>query len=263
MAEAGLFGISIPREYGGLGWSMEEQVRLTLEFTRASLVYRSRFSTVIGLCSQGLVDHGTREQKYSLLPSMAAGDKITAFGLTEPGAGSDAGSLTTTARRDRKEWVINGRKRFITNAAWADLLFIFARTEGGESEAGGISTFLVPRDVPGVRTRCAETMNGHAEAPVGEISLDDVRVPDSALVGGIEGTGMTMALRGINHARLHVAATAVGQATRMLEETVAHVSVREQFGEPLAELGVVQDCLGDCYAQLEAGRALTLEAAKA
>ncbi|MCD1286066.1 MULTISPECIES: acyl-CoA dehydrogenase family protein [unclassified Brevibacterium] len=255
MIDAGLFGISIPRKSGGLGWSMEEQVRLTLEFTRASLVYRSRFSTVIGLCSQGLIDHGTQEQQESLLPSMAAGETVTAFGLTEPEAGSDAQSLQTRAVRVGDEWLLNGSKRFITNAAWADLLFIFART------TEGISTFLVPRDTPGVSTRAADTMNGHAEAPVGEIELAEVRVPDSALVGGVEGNGMQMALRGINHARLHVAATAVGQAARMLEETAHHVNSRHQFGGSLAELGVVQDSLGACFAQLEAGRALTLEAA--
>lgn len=264
MAEAGLFGISIPREYGGLNWSMEEQVKLTLEFTRASLVFRSRFSTVIGLCSQGLIDYGTAEQKSSLLPAMAAGESVTAFGLTEPEAGSDAQSLETTATKERDEWVLNGCKRFITNAAWADQLFIFARSQrtNEQTDSGGISAFLVPRETVGVSTRAAEVMNGHAEAPVGEIHLDNVHVPAEALLGGVEGTGMKMALRGINHARLHVAATAVGQATRMLEETTAHVNSRTQFGSSLSELGVVQDSLGDCFSQLEAGRALVLEAAR-
>lgn len=256
MANLGLFGISLPRELGGLDWSMEEQVKLTMEFTRASAVYRSRFSTVIGLCSQGLLDFGTSDQKAKWLPSMAAGETVTAFGLTEPGAGSDAGSLRTEARKVGDGWVINGDKRYITNGAWADRLFIFART--GE----GISCFVVDRLATGVTTRAAETMNGHEAGPVAEIELRDVHVPEEALIGGVEGTGMKMALRGINHARMHVAATAVGQATRMLEETVKHVGQREQFGAPLSDRGVVQNSLGECFAQLEAGRALTLESAR-
>ena len=256
MANLGLFGISLPRELGGLDWSMEEQVKLTMEFTRASAVYRSRFSTVIGLCSQGLLDFGTSEQKAKWLPSMAAGETVTAFGLTEPDAGSDAGSLRTEAHKVTDGWAINGDKRYITNGAWADQLFIFARA--GE----GISCFIVDRLAPGVTTRAAETMNGHEAGPVAEIELREVHVPEEALIGGVEGTGMKMALRGINHARMHVAATAVGQATRMLEETVKHVSQREQFGAPLSDLGVVQNSLGECFAQLEAGRALTLESAR-
>ncbi|MFJ9175604.1 acyl-CoA dehydrogenase family protein [Streptomyces sp. NPDC102360] len=263
LARNGLFGVSIPRRLGGLEWTMSQQVRLTMEFTRASCVYRSRFSTVIGLCSQAILDHGTEAQRESMLPKMAAGEHVTAFALTEPGAGSDAGSLSTTARRSDGGWVIDGHKRYITNAHWADELVVFARTgEPGEG-AAGVSAFLVPRDTEGVTTRLPTRMNGHAEAPVAEIELAGVRVPDSALLGGELGAGFKAALRGINHARLHVAATCVGQATRMLEETSRHLSGREQFGAPLAELGAVQADLGRCFADLEAARALTMEAARA
>lgn len=258
MKSLGLFGISIPRELGGLAWSMEEQVKLTLEFTRASAVYRSRFSTVIGLCSQGLNEFGTQEQREKWLPAMAGGDTVTAFGLTEPDAGSDVQSLSTRAQKTADGWVLNGSKRYITNAAWADQLFIFATTDEAESP----SCFIVDRLSEGVTTRAADMMNGHETGPVAEIELNEVAVPADALVGSAEGTGMKMALRGINHARMHVAATAVAQATRMLEETVAHVSQRAQFGAPLADLGVLQNTLGECFAQLEAGRALTLESAR-
>jgi acyl-CoA dehydrogenase len=263
LARNGLFGVSIPRRLGGLEWSMSQQVRLTMEFTRASCVYRSRFSTVIGLCSQAILDHGTDEQRETMLPKMAAGEHVTAFALTEPGAGSDAGSLTTTARRVDGGWVIDGHKRYITNAHWADELVVFARTGEPEDGAAGVSAFLVPRDTEGVTTRLPTRMNGHAEAPVAEIDLAGVRVADSALLGGELGAGFKAALRGINHARLHVAATCVGQATRMLEETSRHLSGREQFGAPLADLGAVQADLGRCFADLEAARALTVEAAHA
>lgn len=278
MAELGLFGISIPRTYGGLGWSMEQQVLLTLEFTRASCVYRSRFSTVIGLCSQAILDHGTEEQRRDMLPAMAAGRRVTSFALTEPEAGSDATNVQTVARRTGDGWVLNGTKRYITNAHWADTLLVFARTDngrtddsrmdnsrtdGGAAGAPEISAFIVDTTVPGVSTRIPELMNGHAEGPVAEIDLDSVAVSDDRVLGGAPGTGLAAAMRGINHARLHVAATCVGQATRMLEETTRHVSERHQFGGPLADLGVVQAELGRCYSEMEAGRALALDAARA
>ncbi|RFC70797.1 acyl-CoA dehydrogenase family protein [Streptomyces sp. AcE210] len=263
LAHHGLFAVSIPRRLGGLEWSMTQQVRLTMEFTRASCVYRSRFSTVIGLCSQAILDHGTDEQREGLLPKMAAGEHVTAFALTEPDAGSDAASLTTTARRVYGGWVIDGRKRYITNGHWADDLVVFARTGEAADGAAGVSAFFVPRVSEGVTTWLPERMNGHAEAPVAEIELTGVRVDDSALLGGSVGTGFAAALRGINHARLHVAATCVGQATRMLEETTRHLLGRRQFGAPLADLGAVQADLGGCFADLEAGRALTLAAAEA
>lgn len=265
MAELGLFGISIPRAYGGLEWTMAQQVALTFEFTRASCVYRSRFSTVIGLCSQAILNHGTDEQRARLLPRMAAGELVTAFALTEEHAGSDAARLRTTARRDGDGYVLDGSKRYITNAAWADAFLVFARTDESEPGAAGVSAFLVDARSPGVRTAQPAIMNGHAEAPVGEILLDGVRVPAANMLGGAEGAGrgLTMALRGINHARLHVAATCVGQATRMLEETTAHVLGRSQFGAPLAELGAVQATLGGSFAEMEAARALVVESARA
>ncbi|WP_406691176.1 acyl-CoA dehydrogenase family protein [Saccharopolyspora sp. ID03-671] len=149
MAELGLFGISIPPAYGGLGWSMEQQVLLTLEFTRASCVYRSRFSTVIGLCSQAILDHGTEQQRRELLPEMASGRRVTSFALTEPEAGSDATNVRTTAERAGDGWVLDGSKRYITNAHWADTLLVFARTADAE-----VSAFLVDRTAPACRPGC-------------------------------------------------------------------------------------------------------------
>ncbi|MGW4771945.1 acyl-CoA dehydrogenase family protein [Nocardia sp. NPDC004278] len=263
MAALGLFAISIPRVYGGLEWTMEQQVQLTFEFTRASCVYRSRFSTVIGLCSQAILDHGTEDQRRALLPAMAAGELVTAFALTEESAGSDAARVRTTADRRGDVYFLNGSKRYITNAGWADAFVVFARTDETEPGADGVSAFIVDATSPGVRTVLPAIMNGHAEAPVGEIYFDGVEVPAHNLLGGVEGTGLTMALRGINHARLHVAATCVGQATRMLEETTAHVSGRTQFGAPLSDLGAVQATLGASFAEMEAGRALVVESARA
>lgn len=265
MAELGLFGISIPRRHGGLEWNMEQQVLLTLEFTRASCVYRSRFSTVIGLCSQAILEHGTDEQRAECLPKMAAGELVTAFALTEETAGSDAAQLSTSAVLENGSYVLNGDKRYITNASWAETFIVFARTDQSVPGATGVSALIVDAALPGVSTSVPSRMNGHAEAPVGEIHLQNVSVPASGLLGGTQGKGqgLTMALRGINHARLHVAATCVGQATRILEEIVSHVNERQQFNAPLSELGAVQAVLGECFAEVEAARALVMEGARA
>jgi acyl-CoA dehydrogenase len=258
MAELGLFGITLDREHGGLGWSVEEQVRLTMEFTRASLVYRSRFSTTIGLVSQAVAAHGTPDQRARLLPEFASGRTVAAFALTEESAGTDATAVRTTAAADGEGYVLNGRKRYITNGHWADVLLVFAR----HAESAELSAFLVDRTAPGVSTRVPEQMNGHAEGPVAEIDLVDVRVGPEALLGGVEGQGLRQAMRGINHARIHVAATAVGQGTRLLQEATAHAATRQQFGQPLLELGALQSLLGRSYAELEAGRALALDCAR-
>jgi acyl-CoA dehydrogenase len=259
MAELGLFGMTLPREVGGLGWTLEEQVLLTFEFTRASVAYRSRFSTTVGLVSQALAAYGTGEQRERYLNAMANGQCVAAFALTESGAGTDATAVRTTAEPCGEGFRLNGTKRFITNGAWADVLLVFTRT-GQESRE--LSAFFVDRRAPGVTTRLPEQMNGHAEGPVAEIDLVDVAVTRSDLLGGVEGQGLRQAMRGINHARIHVAATAVGQATRVLAEASAHAGRRHQFGQPLAELGAVQSLLGRSYAELEAGRALVLDCAR-
>lgn len=258
MAELGLFGITLDRADGGLGWSVEEQVLLTMEFTRASVVYRSRFSTTIGLVSQAVAAHGTAEQKARLLPAFAAGRTVAAFALTEESAGTDATAVRTTAAVDGDGYVLNGSKRYITNGHWADVLLVFARHDG----SGALSAFLVDRTTPGVTTRVPEQMNGHAEGPVAEIDLVGVRIGRDALLGDVEGQGLHHAMRGINHARIHVAATAVGQATRLLQEAAAHAASREQFGQPLLEMGALQALLGRSFAELEAGRALVLDCAR-
>ncbi|MEV0699643.1 acyl-CoA dehydrogenase family protein [Saccharopolyspora sp. NPDC050389] len=263
MAELGLFGITLPRDHGGLGWNVEQQVRLTLEFTRASCVYRSRFSTTIGLASQIILDHGTTEQRDRYLAAMAAGECVTAFALTEPDAGSDAAAVGTRAIRDGEHYVLDGEKRYITNAAWADLLMVFARTDPDSPGGAGLSAFLVDPSAPGVDIRVPPRMNGHETGPVAEITLAEVRVPVANLIGGKPGNGLRLALRGINHARTHVAATAVGQATRLLNDAAVHASRRHQFGRPLADIGTVEAMLGTSYAELQAGRALVLDTARA
>ena len=263
MRDLGLFGISIPEEYGGLDCSQEEQVRLTFAFTRGSAVYRSRFSTTIGLTSQAILDFATEEQKRAWLPRMATGEVTGAFALTEPDAGSDAGGLKTTARKDGNGFILNGHKRYITNAPDADLFLIMARTDESQTGSRGISAFLVERGTPGLEPSPPTPLLGQHGSRVGEIKIENCRVPADNLVGGVEGRGLNAALRGINSARTHVGATCVGQAIRLIAEATAHARTREQFGEPIGNFQLVQGMLADMQADMLAAKALCLEVSRA
>ena len=235
MRALGLFGISLPVAWSGLGLTQEQQVRLTFEFTQASAVYRSRFSTTIGLCSQVILDYGTEAQKQSYLPRMASGEVTGAFSLTEPNAGSDAGSLETTAVRVEHGFTLNGTKRYITNAPDADVFVVMARTGEEPDGRSELSVFLVDAGTPGLTTGPRERMMGQRGSHVSEVYFEDCRVGDDALLGHKTGNGLKMALRGINHARTHVAATCVGQAMRILEEAIDYAKQRQQFGQPIAD----------------------------
>ncbi len=261
--DIGLFGISIPEEYGGLACTMEEQVLLTFEFCQASCVYRSRFSTTIGLTSQAILDFATEEQKRKYLPLMATGECTGSFALTEPDAGSDAGAVTTNAKRDGEGWVINGEKRYITNAPQADVFLTMARTDPNSTGGRGISAFLVDGNLNGIKVGEPPRMLGNEGSHVCYVWFEDCRVAADALVGGQEGAGLRAALRGINHARLHVAATCVGQAIRLIEEMTAYAAERRQFNQLIGEFGQVQAMLADSQAEMSAARALCLECARA
>lgn len=263
LREAGLFGISIPARYGGGGLTMEQQVRVMFEVTRASSVYRARFSTTIGLGSQPILYNGTEAQRQAWLPRMASGEVTAAFCLTEPEHGSDAGGLTTRARREGEHYVIDGVKRYITNARQAQVLVVMARTDPESRDAAGISAFIVPADTPGLRCGPADRKMGQDGSATSEVFLDGVRVPAANLIGGREGGGFKTAMRGINHARLHVAVTCVGQAQRLVEEALSYAMARRQFGQPLAEFQLVQAMLADSRAETLAARSMILETARA
>jgi acyl-CoA dehydrogenase len=263
LREAGLFGISIPTVHGGLGLSMEQQVRVMFEVTRASAVYRARFSTTIGLGSQPILYNGTEAQRREWLPRMASGEVTAAFALTEPEAGSDAGGVRTAARREGEDFVIDGTKRYITNARQAQVFIVMARTAEGTRDAAGISAFIVPAGTPGLTCGPADRKMGQDGSATSEVNFGGVRVPAANLIGGREGGGFKTAMRGINHARLHVAVTCVGQAQRLIEEMLFHARNRRQFGQPLAEFQLVQAQLADSRAELLAARSMILETARA
>lgn len=263
LREAGLFGISIPAALGGGGLTMEQQVRVMFEVTRASSVFRARFSTTIGLGSQPILYNGTEAQRREWLPRMASGEVTAAFCLTEPEAGSDAGGLRTSARREGDDYVLNGSKRYITNARQAQVFIVMARTDPASKDAAGISAFIVPAGTPGLSCGPADHKMGQDGSATSEVFFDEVRIPAGNLIGGREGGGFKTAMRGINHARLHVAVTCVGQGQRLMEEALAYAMERKQFGQPLAEFQLVQAMLADMRCEVQAARSMILETARA
>ena len=262
-AAMGLFGFAIPEEYGGLGLSMSEEVRLAFELGYASPAFRSMFGTNNGIAGHVLLEGGTEEQRKRFLPRLASGEWVASFGLTEAEAGSDPGGLATTAVRDGGDWVINGSKRYITNAPLADVFMIFARTTPGVPPAKGISVFYVPSGTLGLTVGPRDKKMGQFGAWTADVYLDGVRVPDSALIGGTPGTGYATAMRCLAHGRLHMGALCVGLAQRLVDESVTWATTRRQGGGPIAGHQLVQAMLADSQAELMAGRGLVLEAARA
>ena len=261
MKALGLFGLSIPEEYGGLGLSMEDECLVALELGRASPAFRSVFGTNVGIGSQGLVMFGTSEQKARWLPGIASGDTITSFALTEPEAGSDSASVRTTAHRDGDGYVLNGAKRYITNAGKAQLFTVMARSDAEKAGANGVSAFLVPKDLPGVSVGKAEKKMGQQGAHVHDVHFDDVRVPAENRLGE-EGQGFKVAMQVLDRGRLHISAVCVGVAERLLADCVAYTSERRQFGQPLSSFQMIQAMIADSKTEALAARALTLETAR-
>ncbi|NGO13355.1 acyl-CoA dehydrogenase [Streptomyces sp. HC44] len=263
-AAMGLFGYALPQEYGGLGFSMTEDVRLSLEIGYTTPAFRSMFSINNGVAGQLLASSGTEEQKRRYLPRMAAGELIAAFTLTEAEAGSDPSGIRTRAVRDGDGgYVLNGSKRFITNAPLAGVFMVFARTGPQSTGAEGISVFAVDADSPGLTVGPRDHKMGQSGALSAEVFFDDVRLPASALVGEREEEGFRTAMRSLARGRLSVAAMCVGLAGRILDESVAHASVTRQGGRPIGEFQLVQAMLAESHAEMYAGRAMVLEAARA
>jgi acyl-CoA dehydrogenase len=259
-AEMGLFGYALPEEYGGLGVSMSEDVELAFEFGYTTPAFRSLFGTNNGIAGQVIAKFGSEEQKKAYLPGLAAGELIGSFALTEAEAGSDPAGLRTSARRDPDGWVINGAKRFITNAPIADLFVVFARTDPDERGGRGISSFVVETSTPGVSVGPKDKKMGQSGAWTAEVFFDDVRVPADALIGE-EGRGYSKALTVLSRGRLHIAALCVGMAQRVLDESVAYAATAKQGGAPIGRFQLVQGMLADMHAELLAGRSLVRDVA--
>lgn len=262
MRSLGLFGHSIPEAYGGAGLTSEELSLVNIEVSQCATTFRARFGGNTGIASESLVVDGTEAQKKTWLPRLASGEVTGCFALTEPDAGSDATALTATAVLDGDDYVINGRKCFITNAPIADLFTVFARTDASAKGAAGISAFLIPRGTPGLSTPPAYCKMGQHGSPVGEVVLQDCRVPVSAIVGGQPGQGFRTAMKALNKQRINLAGLCVGPAVRLVDEMVDRATSRRQFGQAIAEFQLVQQMIAESNVEVHAARALVLETAR-
>jgi acyl-CoA dehydrogenase len=261
MRALGLFGLSTPTDYGGLGLGVLDEMHVAFELGRTSPAFRSIFGTNIGIGSLGIVIDGTEAQKRTYLPKLATGEIIGSFCLTEPEAGSDAASLATSARRAGEGYVLNGSKRFITNAPRAGLFTVMARTQPPAAGTGGISAFLVEAGLPGIAIGPPYRKMGQQGTQVADVTFTDCRVPATALLGGVEGRGFKTAMKVLDRGRLHIAAICVGAAERLIADSLRYAGERRQFGRPIGEFQLVQAMLADSRTEAYAARCMVLDAA--
>ena len=261
MRELGLFGLTVPPEFGGVGLTMTEEVQLFFVLGQTSPAIRSIMGTNNGIGSQGIVLDGTEEQKKKYLPRLASGEMIGSFALTEPEAGSDAASLKTSARRDGNGYILNGTKRFITNAPHAGVFTVMARTDPSKPGADGISAFLVDAGTKGLTIGKIDKKMGQKGAHTADVIFEDCRVPGDALLGGKEGMGFKTAMKVLDRGRLSIAAVCVGVAERLIRDSVNYAMERQQFGKAIAEFQLIQAMLADSRTECYAARSMVVDAA--
>ncbi|CAM3657012.1 acyl-CoA dehydrogenase family protein [Bordetella sputigena] len=260
MKELGLFGLSIPEEYGGIGLSMAQECEVAYELGHTALAFRSVVGTNIGIGSQGILMDGTDAQKAEYLPRIASGDLVVSFALTEPDAGSDAASIKTRGVKEGEDYVLDGTKRFITNAPRAGAFTLMARTDG--PGAGGISAFIVPAGLPGLSLGKPDRKMGQRGTKTCDVVLDHVRVPAANIIGGVPGKGFKTAMKVLDRGRLHISAVACGMADRILRESVAYAQQRKQFGQRIGDFQLVQAMLADSQAEILAAWSLVRSVAR-
>jgi acyl-CoA dehydrogenase len=266
MKTMGLFGLTIPESYGGLGLTMEEEALVMIELCQTAPAFRSLIGTTVGIGSQGILMDGTPEQKDRWLPRLASGELIASFALTEPESGSDAASIRTRARRGFDDpgdhYVIDGIKRFITNAPEAGMFTLMARTDPEEKGAAGVTAFIVDAKTPGISLGKIDRKMGQRGAHTCDVIFDAVRVPAANVIGGVEGRGFKTAMKVLEKGRIHIAAVCVGVAERLLRDTLRYAMERKQFGQAIAEFQLVQAMLADCRTELYAARTMVIDAAR-
>lgn len=261
MAEMGLYGLSIPEEYGGIGLDMAEEVLIGAELGHTAPAFRSLIGTNVGIGSQGIVIDGTEEQKQEYLPRLASGALVGSFCLTEPDSGSDAASLKTAARRDGNGYVLNGTKRYITNSTRAGVFTVMARTDPDNKGAGGISAFLVDAKSDGISLGKPYKKMGQQGTHVADVIFEDVKVPADALIGGVEGQGFKTAMKVLDRGRLHLASVCVGMADRLIDECLGFATERKQFGSALSDFQLIQAMLADSRTEQYAADTMVRDAA--
>ena len=261
MREMGLFGLTTPEEYGGSGMNVPQYIETIRVLGYALPAFRSIASINLGMVCSALTKSGTEEQKSEWLPRIAAGE-IACFGLTEPGSGSDSAAMATTAKQDGNGYILNGSKRYISNAPQAKLALIMARTNDEALPRNAhVSAFLVPMDADGVSVGKADKKMGQSGSQISDIYLDDVKIPGNALLGGEEGKGFATAMQSLDNGRLSVAAASCGYARRILDTAIKYATERKAFGEPISQFQLIQAMLADSQAELYAAECMLRDAA--
>ena len=262
MRDMGLFGLTIPEEFGGAGMNISQYVRTIRELSYAMPCFRSITSINIGMVCSALKNGGTAEQQAEWLPRLAAGD-IASFGLTEPGSGSDSAAMQTTATRSGNGYVLSGTKRYITNAPFAKVALIMARTnKDALPKNAHVSAFMVPMDSPGISVGKSDKKMGQAGSHIADIVMDDVHVAGEALLGGEEGKGFVTAMQSLDNGRLSVGAAAAGYARRALDSALRYANERKAFGEPIANFQLIQQMLAESDIEIYAAECMLEDAAR-
>ena len=264
MRELGLFGLTIPCEYGGLGLNTHDECKVIMEMGRTSPAFRSMIGTNNGIGSQGIVIHGTEEQKRRFLPLLASGEVIGSFALTEPDSGSDAAALRTRAVKDGDDYLLTGTKRWITNANIAGLFTVFARTNAEEAGSKGVSAFLVDANSEGISLGLPYKKMGQQGAHVCDVIFEGCRVPQENIIGGPEmiDLGFKTAMKTLDRGRIHISALSVGCARRLIELSVAFAKDRKQFGRPISDFQLPQAILAESETECYAAECMVLDAAQ-
>jgi acyl-CoA dehydrogenase len=262
MKNMGLFGMTIPEEYGGLGLTMEEEVLVAIELGRTSPAFRSLIGTNNGIGSAAIVFDGTEKQKQTYLPKYASGELIGSFCLTEPDVGSDAAAVKTTAVKKGDEYIINGTKRYITNAPRAGTFTVMARTDPSIKGAKGISAFIIDASTPGISLGPKDKKMGQQGSYTCDVIFEDCHVPADSIIGGVAGKGFITSMKVLDRGRLHISALSVGIAERLINDALRYAVDRTQFGKPIAEHQMIQVMLADSKAEAYAAKCMVLDAAR-
>ncbi len=263
MRELGLFGLSIPKQYGGLGLSTLEEVITYEEITKTNACYRSRIGTSNGIGSMGVLYDGTEEQKQKYLSQIASGKWTAAFALTEPNAGSDAANISTTAVLDNDYWVLNGSKQFITNADTANLFTTIALTDEKKRASGGVTAFVVERTSPGLIIGSADLKMGLKGSHTNEVIFKDCKIPKENVIGGMAnvGQGFKTAMRVLDKGRLSMGACALGASKKIMQMSIARVKQKLASGTPKAALQSEMFALADMNIQIFAAQEMLYKTA--
>lgn len=260
MREMGLFGLTIPVDYGGAGMSISQYIETVKQLSYAAPAYRSTVSINIGMTGSAIKNFGTDDQKAQWLPRIASGE-IACFGLTEPGSGSDSAAMQTMAVRDGNGYRLNGTKRYITNAPHAKIALIMARTsKEALPKNAHVSAFIVDMESAGISVGKPDKKMGQSGAQIADIVMEDVKIPGDALVGGEEGRGFQIAMQSLDNGRLSVAGMGVGMGRRILDTAVRYATERKAFGEPIANFQLIQAMLADSEAELYAAECMIADA---